>query len=1096
MTSQPHAVDLLSLMSLLPDGISDTDLVQSKPPIPEILKCKATLVCTSLAYVDHALEDFYGVFLRYIGDTIQAILSINQLNMDLERGPTPLMRRLYEMLPQINDHQRHGQFIVEAFRARWFYAIPKLDRAMDEAIEHFRIVNNIEGEARLYTVVATYYVDSPRDHKNTQNLYHQALSLASQCNSQLVQVMGLIGLAAIECLHETWEYQGGVQRTLIPGPVLHGTWRLQTWHAGLEGSVYQLGLMNIEGEIHQLRTEYGEARQIQEVIISHTSPVLSLVNYAYALVNLVSLDLATRASTDIVWGSLYTAADTFQRIQYPRGLSLCEVHIADLNLREGDAARAHGQYMHTFASVYYIDNLLACYCLAKLADSTTPVHAPPEVAKWAIIFLAFVLRPQARSMLRIHQALLSLGNILAQLGMDNEALSVLKVALEGFTWMDIHQSRAECMRTIGDVLCRQGDTVKACTFWTEARPLFKRSSQAKAVFQIDERLAESAQQQEASLEQLSKSSMPTLPLQQLFIEEAPVDEEVENVWPTTVLHYYARKRSSVILPRHKVWLCWTSAEITPQKTKFRPNMKALPKAVLSSAKSAYGEVSHFAQIQTRSKSTAFGSDFVLNRKKISNQFIPLHSVFSEFTPQQSLRVSNSEDVKAMREGEYILKIKDVNVQYSVTKKRWATKSTAENEGRRGKEKGDATFEQPSRPSGHASGEVNCPSGIATPALGIVEPGAAEGIGRGVEKAGLGACAGASSLELDGLGTSCGSALRVVVRSPVDRGRGGWDGGEGGETQLDGRQALSKERVRYLSRRSRRVAKCSYLPGARPSSQAHARESTYMQIRRMWHIPPHVTHSPPAAAKSQGQRRRDSSTWNPRGALRRGRAGEIRAGARRAGGDPGIEGQEERRGSDATTVGDRLRSAIYLAGAWREVLIAGRAPRQIREYEDGAVRKMTVLPASLRCGDAAINEKARDGSAQSRQHGRGAPQTESASRRAQRMSSPPPQRRTCIAVLTASAREKIAFLPALYVPDGTQGGIGDSAGVARARRCPGVRAACVAHHKSRGGGGGGHARCSSFKRRTRMRTSDVEAKLRVERVQGSQNTLSPSEESVG
>ncbi|KAJ7794975.1 P-loop containing nucleoside triphosphate hydrolase protein, partial [Mycena olivaceomarginata] len=54
LASLPDAVDLLSLMSLLPDGISDTDLVQSRLPIPQILKCKATLVRTSLAYVDHA----------------------------------------------------------------------------------------------------------------------------------------------------------------------------------------------------------------------------------------------------------------------------------------------------------------------------------------------------------------------------------------------------------------------------------------------------------------------------------------------------------------------------------------------------------------------------------------------------------------------------------------------------------------------------------------------------------------------------------------------------------------------------------------------------------------------------------------------------------------------------------------------------------------------------------------------------------------------------------------------------------------------------------------------------------------------------------
>ncbi|KAJ7346314.1 P-loop containing nucleoside triphosphate hydrolase protein, partial [Mycena albidolilacea] len=54
MASIPPAVDLLGLLSLLSDGISETDLLQSKPAIPEIAGCKTTLLCTSLAFIDHA----------------------------------------------------------------------------------------------------------------------------------------------------------------------------------------------------------------------------------------------------------------------------------------------------------------------------------------------------------------------------------------------------------------------------------------------------------------------------------------------------------------------------------------------------------------------------------------------------------------------------------------------------------------------------------------------------------------------------------------------------------------------------------------------------------------------------------------------------------------------------------------------------------------------------------------------------------------------------------------------------------------------------------------------------------------------------------
>ncbi|KAJ7261971.1 hypothetical protein C8J57DRAFT_1633500, partial [Mycena rebaudengoi] len=48
----PGALELLSILSMLPDGFTDADLVQAKLPIADILICKATLIRTSLAFVD------------------------------------------------------------------------------------------------------------------------------------------------------------------------------------------------------------------------------------------------------------------------------------------------------------------------------------------------------------------------------------------------------------------------------------------------------------------------------------------------------------------------------------------------------------------------------------------------------------------------------------------------------------------------------------------------------------------------------------------------------------------------------------------------------------------------------------------------------------------------------------------------------------------------------------------------------------------------------------------------------------------------------------------------------------------------------------
>ncbi|KAJ7719492.1 hypothetical protein B0H16DRAFT_1387132, partial [Mycena metata] len=52
ITSIPHSQDLLALLSILPDGLSDVELKQSKFPIKDILGCKTALLRTALAYID------------------------------------------------------------------------------------------------------------------------------------------------------------------------------------------------------------------------------------------------------------------------------------------------------------------------------------------------------------------------------------------------------------------------------------------------------------------------------------------------------------------------------------------------------------------------------------------------------------------------------------------------------------------------------------------------------------------------------------------------------------------------------------------------------------------------------------------------------------------------------------------------------------------------------------------------------------------------------------------------------------------------------------------------------------------------------------
>jgi hypothetical protein len=207
MLSSPHAVDLLSLMSLLSDGISDLDLVQSNIPIPDISNCKTALIRTSLAYIDYAgrfkalgpireyiqtarpptrqlvqplqkylvdmlklyaawshvvdlvprllsnLGNLHNVLLHGLDadradvrESILGIFMLNNLSVTMNRGITPLMLRLPEILSGMDDHELQGRFIASAFEARSFYTLPNPELAIDKAIEHFHLIQDQEGE--------------------------------------------------------------------------------------------------------------------------------------------------------------------------------------------------------------------------------------------------------------------------------------------------------------------------------------------------------------------------------------------------------------------------------------------------------------------------------------------------------------------------------------------------------------------------------------------------------------------------------------------------------------------------------------------------------------------------------------------------------------------------------------------------------------------------------------------------------------------------------------------------------------------------------------------------------------------------------------
>jgi hypothetical protein len=201
LKSVPHSHMLLSLLSMLPDGLSDVELVQSSLPINDILACKAALIRTTLAYQDGSqrlkalvpirefvcghqpagdyllqplrqhfqrlLElyiDPYGtpsnsptvarISLNFanlqsvlrnglqqhhpdLTNSVYCALHLNVFSRVTGRGTIPLLGELHNILAHSSDHRLRVYFITELFASYQYYFLANPEAVVAEALKCF-----------------------------------------------------------------------------------------------------------------------------------------------------------------------------------------------------------------------------------------------------------------------------------------------------------------------------------------------------------------------------------------------------------------------------------------------------------------------------------------------------------------------------------------------------------------------------------------------------------------------------------------------------------------------------------------------------------------------------------------------------------------------------------------------------------------------------------------------------------------------------------------------------------------------------------------------------------------------------------------------
>jgi tetratricopeptide (TPR) repeat protein len=300
-------------------------------------------------------------------------------------------------------------------------------------------------------------------------------------------------------------------------------------------------LINLQAEIYKVKSEYLEARSIHTGILREASPD-QYAYYGITLLNIAEIDVAIGAPKEDVQRNCDTAKEIFKTAGLGIEVTMCNATLADLYLREGNMLAAKTLFESCLKLSLRPTEVMS-YCLERLGD-VSRWGAHDQMSGWTTVFLVHSLRRKQK--LGIYKALQFLGDLFLAQDDEHTAITLFTVALEGFTNMDVHRSRAECMLRLGDISKSHGNLIWAVELWETARPLFEQSCQAKQVEQVDERLVgmdeDLLEQHRENLVRLAKLNVPSAAAENMddppdieAVEELELDDEKEQLVAVQIL---------------------------------------------------------------------------------------------------------------------------------------------------------------------------------------------------------------------------------------------------------------------------------------------------------------------------------------------------------------------------------------------------------------------------------------------------------------------------------------------------------------------------------------------------------------------------------
>ncbi|KAJ7788476.1 hypothetical protein B0H13DRAFT_1936597 [Mycena leptocephala] len=237
----------------------------------------------------------------------------------------------------------------------------------------------------------------------------------------------------------------------------------------MSGGTLDYNIMNTQAEIHKLKLEYVEAHSIHTRMLEGTT-IQNLYLYGFALLNVAEIDVLIGAPKNDVQRNCDRARKILDTAGNVEGVKLCDVILADLHLREGNSLAAKIILVRCL-KVTLEYSQIQTHCLEWLGD-TSRWGGLDGMSNWTTVFLVHSLKRTEK--LGIYKALKFLGDVFLSQNDEHTALSLFTIRMHAPTWRHFYG---------------HGNLLKAVEFWERARPLFERSSQAKQVQHINERVA-------------------------------------------------------------------------------------------------------------------------------------------------------------------------------------------------------------------------------------------------------------------------------------------------------------------------------------------------------------------------------------------------------------------------------------------------------------------------------------------------------------------------------------------------------------------------------------------------------------------------------